>query len=296
MKRYITAGLMIFIALFSFAQDAGWERPEFASGYAGALDLSYTFSKNDVHTYTVISEAVTVMNLMGTSQKIPINMEIEGKYTVKNANADGSAVIESLITRISGDMSAGFMTIKFDTDKPETMNMQGISDFMLLVNTPFVSTVTKKGKVTDTDTSAIEKKIANSQSGASALRQVIDDSVGQLFVLLPAAKVRKGDVFDGGVTVQEMEGVGQLRSDMKYEVLDISADKKQVLLKPLGSITMDNVKISEKNIDGWLLFRTDRGLMEKSRVDMHIVMQVNVPEAGGSIDMELFSTMKYLLK
>jgi hypothetical protein len=85
---------------------------------------------------------------------------------------------------------------------------------------------------------------------------------------------------------------------MRYEVVAVSADKKQALLRPKGELSLVpgkskgvSLTLESKSLDGWLLFDVERGYVVRSSTN--IKLAIKVAAAGKTAPLRVEMKMTY---
>ncbi|MBN1648836.1 MAG: hypothetical protein JW874_12450 [Spirochaetales bacterium] len=286
MKRYIVLLVFIMTAVLASADNILWKEPVFAKSSMSALELVYSFVPDTKFVFDQTSNSISLVSVMGQEQKVKVEMNIHGSFAIKSVDSTGTALIEINFEKIFGTIGTDQMSVNFSTDERHMLADAGLEGLKAFASTPFRVKLNKKGKIVEKDTNMIDLLLAGYSGNSTVIHQLIDDVVGQIFIMLPEKQVKKGEVYNAGTVVKEVEELGNMEITTKYTVVDVSSDKKQVLLRPSSTFVMKNVKITKSDMKGWMLLDTDTGIIMKSSSSLDFIMTIAMPQFNTTMDME----------
>ncbi|MBN1525241.1 MAG: hypothetical protein JW904_12200 [Spirochaetales bacterium] len=278
--KLLFVALMLFVCLGSLtAEEVTVEMsetaPVFAETTKDAVLLRNKFTKGD--EYIFYSSNEIDMDMTGAEGNINMTMimDIRMNYTIDAVTPAGTATTRITMERIA--MSAdGMYAMSLDSDIPGDRDREEFKGVEVLLDNPFFMDVTPEGNIVNVDVSMMRDKLDAESSSMTIdeLESSLKEMTKNTYMALPEKPVKAGDIYDAGTIEQEVQGVGALTVSMKYEVLAISKDKTQVLLKPIGVLSMEEANLEDGGMDGWILYDVTKGQILKSYISMKFGMDV----------------------
>lgn len=261
-----------------------------------AVQLEFKFTKgNKVEN---LIEMEMEMEMMG--QKMPITVNIEGKYEVKDIDDQGNADIEYAMTRMQ--MNSEAQGVKFDSnEKPEQINPE-MAPILKILNKNVISKISPKGKTLGIDYSQLSNELGEEYAMLKAnLEQNINQFNQSSFVVLPEGAVKVGDTFEADAIEQNYQGL-PMKIQTSYKVKSISEDKSKVILEPDGTIELGvanlpdgvSIKMNQGKMSGWILLDLNRGMVLRS--NMITLMDISSMQMGQQMDMIIRMNMTMTTK
>lgn len=248
------------------------DMPRFDSTSNEPVLLRYKFRTGQ----SVKTELEIIMNNYmsagGQEANISMTITMDTGYTVKSVDANGDAWAALTFTRMTMK-AVGPKEISFDSDKDTGNSDPNLQALKAMLNTRVPVKVSSLGKLLDVDMDPIHEAIRRAGAAAKLLdfEKTADQVTKSSFVMLSPSPVKPGDSYDAGAIVDTMGGVGEMVFNVRYKVLSISGDKKQVLLQPMGDSTFKvspevplEVKLNSGKVDGWILLDLEKGYIVRS--------------------------------
>ena len=291
----------LFIAFLLFSCKGGEpvdrEKPVFSKKSKDSVLLRYNYGKGRKDIYRMISDMKMHMSVMGRVVDIPMKMTMGYSLTGSPKNSDGNYDIRMKITSFA--MDAPKQGISYNSASQKTSSsFPGGEAFRQILNKPIKMTITPRGKTLKADMDGILAGL----SGNKMVRKIVVDMIDNMkrtgMGQFPEKPVKAGDRFKAIEYSQNLQGMMKLDISLSYEVESISADKKKVILKPDMKMKFSTknarmkIKVKDVNMSGWMLFSTETGQVERSK--MKITMEFSVEVMGQSADarMDMISDLK----
>ena len=275
------------------------EPPKFDSTSGEAILLRYRFAEADSFPLDLLMDMKMNMDMGGMKAEMPMNMTMSGECKVTAVTPEGNFEIEMVIARVTMDMDAMGMKMKFDSSaNPEPKEPQ-FKALAAMINQPMKMTITSQGKVVKADVSAITAAMnkANPAAGGQASQQM-DQVMNSSFVALPENPIKAGDTYDAGEIVQNIPKIGEMHIKVQYRITAVSGDLKQVLMEPIMDMSMKAAQNATVPMDmklekarGWLLFDVEKGNFAQSFVSMDTAMQLE--QMGKKMNMQMKTNVTY---
>ncbi|MEJ2662963.1 MAG: hypothetical protein P8107_02800, partial [Spirochaetia bacterium] len=130
-----------------------------------------------------------------------------------------------------------------------------------LINVPIPVQISPLGKLLSVDTNPLLKAAQKmgQQLDPDQFNQQIEQLTKNSFVQLSADPLKAGDVYDAGTISTSFGSMSTMEADVKYEVVAVSADKKQAILKPVVTFSIPGVTLTQSDFNGWILFDLQKG-------------------------------------
>jgi hypothetical protein len=285
---------MAFLAVFSDSQaspgaankvvmsesalrEAFPEMPQFDTRSSRPVLMRYKFRNGETVRMTMDLVMDNSILLMDRKADMHMLISMAAEYTVKSVDENGDARADFTITRMTmkamSQASPGGIT--FDSDKVQQDADPKLAALKVFVKTVIPVKVSSIGKILDMDLDPIREAVARAGEAAALLDfgKTADKAMKSSFTQLSLKPVRPGDIYEAGTIVEKLENLGEMSMTARYKVLAISGDGQQVLLQPLGNMSLKpaagnpgNMKMSMKkgNVDGWLLFDVEKGNIVRS--------------------------------
>ncbi|RPJ04078.1 MAG: hypothetical protein EHM28_14095 [Spirochaetaceae bacterium] len=262
-----------------FAQDITATPPALAGSSRDSVLLRYQFTKGQIVTTNANTLMKMNMEMNGQAMPMDMTMNLDMKYTIISVNADKSAQIEFVITRMRVDM-AGPMTMDFDSDRKEDAENPQFKTMFLIVNNPFSMVIDSRGKLISFDMKGMMEKMAAADADATneELERMLNEFTKNSFIQLPEAAVKTGDTYDAGTIEQDISGMGKMTVSVTYKIHAVSGDKRFVILIPTAKMDMPGLEKDGSGMTGWLLFDATRGNITKSYGNLAMKLAVGDAE------------------
>jgi len=269
--------------------------PKFDTTSSEPVSMRYKFAAGQKVNFsldTVMNMRIKTGGGAAAPMKTTTEMKMWGDYDVKKVERSGNADLTMAVTRMVIDASGGPQKVSFDSDKDADAQNPAFKGVRAMLNVPIEATLIPTGKVqklnADQLVAAVEK--SGSATTSKELRKSFEETMNSSFVPLPEGAVKAGDTYDAGEIVKAIAGVGELKSKVRYKVVAVSGDKKQVLLQPLMDLSVKaasaKVKFESTSMEGWVLFDVDKGTIARSAIDMKLVFTVSVGSDSARADMD----------
>ena len=269
--------------------------PYFKSTSRLPVKLSYKFRKGLVTTFKTDSKISSIFKFYGKKIKVNVKMKIKGYYKILTVKDNGSAVIATTISKLNITAPG---KLNYDSMKDKATEDPRIKFFNALVNNRIVTTIDKYGKLLKTDMKFVKLALKNLKlpDMQSKLDNISDQIIRSSFTMLPRTLVKAGMTYDSGTLITPIYKIGLLHFKASQKVVSVSADKKKVVLKPIGNFTLKalpgktlTAKIKNGNMSGWILFNRSKGyvtesasltkldiIINKNKMIMPIKMQISI--------------------
>lgn len=267
-------------------------RPTFETEATGPVLLRYQFEPGQQWAIEFDMDMTMDIQAAAMNMEMTMDMGMSGGYTVETVDADGNGSITMTITRVTMDMG-GPMAIRFDSDDPSTITPE-FTPMLAMLNVPLRSQISPMGELVSADMGLLYEAL---QTANIPDVQSVEDMTEQLmqnsFILLAADPVNVGDVYDAGSFSLASQATGAMEASASYEVIAISGDLNQVLLRPIAEIEFDLAsmgipgEVETSDLDGWLLFDVGRGNVTESEVGVGMVMTSTDGGEQVNIDMTI---------
>ncbi len=296
MKRLILFTLIIMFSAGAFAEDLDTGMPVLPDSSTQSVLLRYKFSagqKINQHTTVVVN---VKLDIGGGNQPMTVYMKMDmaGSYTIEKISSDGGMAVRFVFSRVVVDASS-IIGMKFDSDDKEDVHPE-FSKLRHLLNVPVSMKINALGKTLAVDFSHVQTAMekAGEEATSEEIRVQIENFTKNAFMLLPEKAVQTGDTYDAGALDQDIPGLGTLQTQSRYRVAALSRDKKKIVLEPLITITMKGTDMSRSNCKGWLLFDTEKGMVEKSYFLTHLDISFVEGESASRLvtDTEILQKIK----
>jgi hypothetical protein len=258
------------------------DMPKFDSVSGDPVLIRYKFvsgKKTGIDYYVDLDTEIAVD---GRTMNVQLGMQIVGSYMISSVDENGDADAVLTMTRIKVESST-MPQLAFDSDQEQTGDDSSMAGLKAFCNAPMTVKVSSIGEIKNIDLNVIKE--AMQKAGAAAqkmnIEKTADDMTKSSFVQLPKNKVKKGDVYEAGKIVQDMNGMAELSATVKYKVDSVSGDKKKVILRPSVIYKLEkkensayDITLNDGDLQGWMLFDLEKGNIERSSgitfIDMSI--------------------------
>lgn len=260
------------------------------------ITMSYTYTAKSKYNFEYQMEMKMSLNGMGQQMEINVPMKFFGDYNIISVDKEGNAEIDMKISRITMKMD-GPMPMEFDSAKGAENIDPAMKPLMAMVNTPMKAKVSSKGKTLEIDIEPLKKALgADGEMVLTELKKTTDELMRGSFVALPDQPVKAGDTYDGGSYSQSMGGMGEMKAQITYKVLAVSADKTRVLLEP--TITFDTqmaagvpgLKMSNDGQQGWMLINLATG---EAKSAMNMCLSMSVEQGDQKMETKMIMKIAY---
>jgi hypothetical protein len=201
---------------------------------------------------------------------------------VAEVDSRGDAAAELVFQHLRMQTVGGPGKIDFNSRRDADSNDPNHRGLAAVIGTPIPIRVSARGRLLSQDTTAVSE--AMSRAGAPTMARLLDRLIRQIvhgtFVQLPEEPVRKGDTFEAGELALGMSGIGNLATHARYEVLDVSGEQDQALLKPLVEISMEpttgggmRTELESAEVTGWVHFGVREGMVRRSRAKARLTIK-----------------------
>lgn len=298
---FSSVSLMVVLGLWSGLSyaDVGPEAPHFDSTSSEPVLLRYKLQQGQDYGFDINVNTDIDMDNAGQTMSIPIAMDFAGLYSVESVMDNGDASLSLSFSRITME-SGGPAPVSYDSDDEGEDVHPAMQYLSILAENPMDAVVTPQGEVKDVDMHLLVD--AMRQAGATAmiesLEQTADQNFRGAFVQLPTDSVRAGDTYEAGEVIQPMPGIGEMRTQISYTIMSVSADQSLVLLEPHAELTIDAAENAEVSIDinsydmsGWVLFDNEQGNITSSFVTVTFAM--DMVQGGQEVSMQTTTAMGY---
>jgi hypothetical protein len=272
--------------------------PKFAETTKGPVLLRYVFKPGA--TFDSTADAASEMNVQAIGQQMSIPVQIKTSFScsVEQVTPEGNARISMVITRLV--MSAGGpMPAQYDSDVDKAPAQAGLKPLVAMMHQKVFCTVTPRGEISGIDLHLMKQALdqIGEASKSAVLEEDVTETLQSAFAQFAANPVSVGDIFDGGTLNRVMEGIGTMSIGVRYEVEAISADQKNVVLKPLTKFDIQMgpgspFHVESASADGWLLFNRDRGNVDRAYNQAKI--ELSGTPNNQKATMTLGTTLKYV--
>lgn len=276
----------------------GIPSPKFTATTREPVLLRYKFKSGERFEVTA-GISMVINTQMGSRQvRIPTQMQMGISCEVEDISAEGNARVNMIFNRIAMEIVGPARTLKYDSDVDRVPPPAEMKYLVAMLNQKVPCTVTPRGKISDVNLHFMREAL--NRAGAVALFSEVEKTVNQSlqgsFIQLAEKPVSVGDAYDAGEITQKMKDIGTMTGIVRYEVLSVSGDKRNVLLKPIVQFKTDilpgsPVSIDSIDMDGWILFDCDRGNIDRSCAAT--IMKMSVSQNGQKATVTTDMVMKY---
>ncbi len=266
MKRFISAVFFLGMLLCSLsAQEYPEGAPSFSSTTKDAVLFRYKFQPGQKVSMDMSMNTEMKTESEEGEMSMPFVMTFEANYAVKSVDKDGNARAELVITRMTMK-SSGFLDISYDSADPKDAAKDKFTSINALINVPIPVQISPLGKLLSVDTNPLLKAAQKmgQQLDPDQFNQQIEQLTKNSFVQLSADPLKAGDVYDAGTISTSFGSMSTMEADVKYEVVAVSADKKQAILKPVVTFSIPGVTLTQSDFNGWILFDLQKGNVKQS--------------------------------
>jgi hypothetical protein len=266
------------------------ECPKFAATTTEPIQLRYKAEAGRKVDWKLGLETEMDAHLPGAGDagkmKMSTGTKIEGGYEVQSVEDGGDFTVRRTVRRMITKVS-GAQDVTIDSDKPGDDGSalgKAMKPLMkVMTETPISMKMSPLGKVLEVDMKPLLETLDNAGGKALAgtLRELTRETVRNSFVPLPEEAVKAGDAYEAGKMAWKVPGRGECTVKMRYQVVAVSADKKQALLRPKGDLSLVPGKkggvsfaLESKSLDGWLLFDVEKGYVVRSRTNIKLVVKL----------------------
>jgi hypothetical protein len=211
---------------------------------------------------------------------------------VAEVDSRGDATAELVFQHLCIQTVGGPGKIDFDSRRDADSDDPSHRGLAALIGTPVPIRVSARGRLLSQDTAAVSEAV--SRAGAAGMERLLDRLIRQIvhgtFVQLPEEAVRKGHTFEAGELALGMSGIGDLATHARYQVLDVSGEQDQALLKPLVTISMEpttgggmQTELESAEVTGWVHFGVREGMVRGSRAKARLAIKVSDPQQTSRI-------------
>lgn len=271
------------------------EKPVFKGKNRGSVLLRYNYGQGRTDRYKMISDIKMRMSVMGRDIKIPMKMSMGYDMAGSAKNSDGNYDIVMSIKSFVID--APKQGIRYDSgDKKSTF--AGAAAINQILGKPFRMTISPRGKTIKADMDGMLAGI----SGNKMIRKIVTDMIESMkrtgMGQFPEQPVKAGDRFKAMEYSQNLQGMMKMDVALSYTVESISADGKKVVLKPdmkmkfAANSGKMKIKVSDMKIDGWMLFHTDTGRVERSKMKISMDLSIQVMGQTADATMDMLTDLK----
>jgi hypothetical protein len=224
--------------------------------------------------------------------KAGVHSHVEGRYEVLSVESNGDFKVKMTYNRLVAKV---FGPEERNYDVSEASADPAMKPLAAALKAPVLVRMSATGQLLEMDMKATRdamEKVGNKEA-AESLTQATAEILQTSFTRIPEKPVKAGDGFDAGEIAKTMRGVGDVKANVRYEVLSVSADKKQVLLRAKGAFKAvqakdktETRKVDSGTVDGWLLFDAAAGNLTRSAIDMAIRMSFSSDNEQATIDVK----------
>ncbi|MBN1797924.1 MAG: hypothetical protein JW822_05085 [Spirochaetales bacterium] len=266
MKRLIISCILICAIVFPLlAVEYPEGSPRFSSTSGDKVLFRYKFTAGQKVTIEMSMDMyIKTVSEMG-EMEMPFTMTFEAYYTVNKVTGEGNARAVLIISRMT--MKAeGLLDIYYDSADPETASNPQFQQANLMINVPIPIEISPLGELVDFDTNPLIEaaKKLGTQMDPESIEQQLQELTKSSFVQLSPNPLKAGDIYDAGTISSSFGQMSSMEAIVKYQVIAISGDKKQAILKPVVTFSFPGVTLKRSDFQGWILFDLEKGNIVES--------------------------------
>ncbi len=300
-RRWLAAALMLALMTPLLAQDA---KP---------VKLEWKFEKDKTFYQTITTDTTLALKTTGAN----INQKHKETYVVgwtpiKQEDRNWILKLRLEGIHVEGDFAGA--KLSFDSTRDDNPPGPVSSCLKALVGAEFTLTLSPELKITKVEGgSTTLKEFIKKLAGAdpqmeTLLNQIVTEDTlktmaEQTFAVLPTKEVKKGDKWDRSAVL----ALGPLGTyETKYTYTDDGPDEKDANLEKIGvkadmtyrppadklgggALKINTADLKSSDPTGMILFRKDRGRVEKLELKLPLKGKMNI-DAGGASDVDVTQT------
>lgn len=267
--------------------------------------LRWKFEKGEKFDYDMVQD----MKIGSTggplgAQNVTMHQELEMTWNIQDVKEDGDAVIEQKIDRVKMKMElpAPVGAIEYDSasDKPATGPAAMLAPmYTAMTKGAFIITMSPRGEIKDVKipeevVAALKASPGAAAMGDMASAEGFKKMISQGSLVLPEAAPKQDETWSTKVEVNNPQAGKQIvETTYKYVGSKELEGVTQAVFEP--TITMNfegaQVKITEQDSDGEILFNVAEGRLESSKLEQHVTIDQQ-PAGQTKIDQNILVTMK----
>lgn len=253
--------------------------PAFSKTTDEPLLLRYRFQKGERYNVLLQIDSQVEIETHGQRMKtwMPIRTAMQYKILdVASANVSDLALLYKHVVidlTYEGGNDQGVYTFDSAVDLDETNPT--FKPFLSLIDTPIVIKMNNLGQIMNLDLTLLLKALGIKETDKSnrELQEIMQrnqETFFEIFPALPEAAVKPGDSFPTRGYSTKLPTASQLDFTADYLVKAISADRRSVLLEPVGKLFFSLMpgapksQVGDNVFNGWLIFNAEKGYVEKS--------------------------------
>ena len=289
MKRLMIGCLLLCVLVIPLlAVEYPEGSPKFSSTSGDKVLFRYKFAAGQKVTLEMSMEMfIKTVTEMG-EMEMPFTMTFEAYYTVNRVTADGNAHAVLIISRMTMD-AEGLLDIHYDSANPETASDPQFSTANLMIDVPIPIEISPLGELLDFDTNPLLEaaKKLGTQMDEESFEQQLQELTKSSFVQLSAEPLKAGDIYDAGTISSSFGQMSSMEATVKYQVVAVSGDKKQAILRPMVTYTFSDMTLKQSEFQGWILFDLEKGNIVKSYGKQLLEIETSQGGAGNSVLMDM---------
>lgn len=280
MKRLMIIGIFFCTVLFQLlAVEYPEGCPQFSSTSGEKVLFRYKFTADQKVTVKMSMDTfMKTVSEMG-AMEMPFTMTFEAYYTVKKVNAKENAEATLVISRMTME-AEGPIDISYDSADPETASDPQFEGANLMINVPIPIVISPRGELLNLDANPLLEaaKKMGTQVDPENFKQQIKELTESSFVQLSPDPLKAGDIYDAGTISSSFGQMSSMEAEIKYQVIAVSGDKKQAILKPMVIFSFPGMTLKQSDFKGWILFDLKKGNIVESYGKQ--LLEIETVEAG----------------
>jgi hypothetical protein len=272
-----------------------------AAGAArGDEPLRWKFTKGQIIGYTLTQKVRSKSEVSGKTFEATQNQETDMTWKVTDVDASGNAEMDQTMDRIVLTVSGPGGETKFDTKtKPAAEEPAPAKLLRGLVGSPIHMKMSTRGDITNV---VVPPKIVdvfknlNPTGGGGAMfsEQWIKQITSQATMILPEEPLAKGHTWKSNKSIPMPFGTIVMETTYTYEGPDGADDRIGMVvkadIKPSRERPAD-IKLLSSDGKGEVRFDRKHGILQGSKLDLKMTMQITVNGQAVSADVETSTHM-----
>jgi hypothetical protein len=280
MKKLAIMGIFLCLALLELAAiDYPAGSPQFSSTSGEKVLFRYKFNVGQKVTMDINMDSVMKASSKQGTMEMPFKMTFQASYTVNSVLADGNAQATLMITRMT--MKAeGAANISYDSSDPAQASNPQFASSNIMINAPIPVVISPLGELVSVDTNPLMEaaKKLGSQINQNEFEQQLKEITESSFIQLSEKPLKAGEAYEAGTLSTSLGDANSMTAKVKYEVIAVSGDKKQAILKPIVAFSFPGMSVKKSDFSGWILFDLEKGNIKESFARQ--LLEMEMPQEG----------------
>jgi len=270
-------------------------RPKFATTSQEPILLRCRLVEGQTLSLAVEMEMTVRVSVGDEKMEMPALAEFGLTLTVHSVDDDGVADVTTVVPSLEVTTTPpDGPEITYNSEVDAKPDDASLAVFAALVGVPVKGKVNSLGEWLELDTEpmlAALREAGPPAVTADALEQMMEQFPGNALMRLPGGPIKPGEVYDAGQLDIATPGLGTMRTDIRYKLLEVSGDGKRAVLEPIMTSTFEpdagspaQMTIEDKGGSGWVLIDVATGQLLESKVSTSVLMRMSL--GGEEMEME----------